>query len=37
MNVDVLFHYMKFCKSNNLEPSFTGLKEFYYLTKGIVH
>ena len=29
MKVDVLFHYMKFCKSNNLEPSFIGLKEFY--------
>ncbi len=37
MNVEVLFHYMKFCKSNNLEPSFIGLKEFYYLTKGIIH
>lgn len=37
MNVEVLFHYMRFCKANNLEPSFIGLQEFHYLTKGIIH
>lgn len=37
MNVEVLFHYMRFCKAYNLEPSFAGLKEFYYLNKGIIH
>lgn len=37
MRVEVLFHYIRFCKANNLEPSFVGLKEFYYLNKGIIY
>lgn len=35
MNVKVLKHYFKFCERYDLVPSFTGLKEFHSLTKGL--
>ena len=37
MNVKILKHYFRFCERYNLEPCFTGLKEYYYLTKGVIH
>jgi len=35
MNVKILKHYLRFCERHDLEPCFTGLKEFHLLTKPV--
>lgn len=36
MNVNILRHYFRHCKTKEIEPTFKGLKEYQLLTIGLV-